>query len=51
MENKKYVSVGLTENCYQKIKELAQENSCSIPGYIRQLVQVHLRELEQKKHT
>ena len=51
MEKKKYVSVGLTEECYEKIKELAQENSYSIPGYIRQLVRVHLRELERAKKT
>ena len=49
MEKKKYVSVGLTEECYEKIKELAQENSYSIPGYICQLVRVHLRELERAK--
>ena len=45
---KKRVTLTLTLPCYQKIKALAQENQYSIPGYIRQVLRLHLRELGQK---
>ena len=45
---KKRVTLTLTMACYQKIKTLAQENQYSLPGYIRQVLRVHLREFEEK---
>ena len=50
MEGKqtKRICLSLTEDCYRELKELAQKNSYSLPGYVRQLVRVHLRELEKK---
>ena len=41
------VCLTLTEETYQQINNLAQENSYSLPGYIRQLIRLHLRELER----
>ena len=46
---KKAVQVLLSNDCYEKVKTLAQENAYSLSGYIRQLIHVHLRELEQNK--
>ena len=50
MEGKqtKRICLSLTEDCYRELKELAQKNSYSLPEYVRQLVRVHLRELEKK---
>ena len=47
-QEKKQISLILDESCYRKIKSLAKENQYSLSGYIRQVLRVHLRELESE---
>lgn len=44
---KKAVSVLLPLNRYQRLKELAGQAGYTLPGYIRQVLRVHLRYLDQ----
>ena len=46
---KKRVPLLLEENEYWSIRQLAEENQYSLPGYIRQILRVHLRELEHRQ--
>ena len=43
---KKTVSLGLPEECYDKIKELADDTYRTVPSYIRMIVYNYLRRLE-----
>lgn len=44
---KKPVSLGLPEECYDKIKELADDTNRTVPSYIRMIVYNYLRRLER----
>lgn len=44
---KKTVSLGLPEECYVKIKELADDTYRSVPSYIRMIVYNYLRRLDK----
>ena len=44
---KKTVSLGLPEECYDKIKELADDTYRTVPSYIRMIVYNDLRRLER----
>ena len=44
---KKIVRLGLPEECYNKIKELADDTCRSVPSYIRMIVYNYLRRLDQ----
>ncbi len=44
---KKIVSLGLPEECYNQIKELAEDNYRTVPSYIRMIVYNYLRRLER----
>ena len=44
---KKTVSLGLPEECYDKIKELADDTYRTVPSYIRMIVYNYLRRLER----
>lgn len=46
-EPTKTVSVSLTESLHAQLKILAKDSCRSLPGYIRQTLKEHLRELEQ----
>ena len=46
-EPKKAVSVLLPLNRYQRLKDLASQTGYTLPGYIRQVLRVHLRYLDQ----
>ena len=48
---KKTVSLGLPEECYDKIKELAEENFRTVPSYIRMIVYNYLRRGEHPDTT
>ena len=43
---KKTVTLGLPEECYNKIKELADETCRSVPSYIRMVLYAYLRRLD-----
>ena len=43
---KKTVSLGLPEECYDKIKDLAHDTYRTVPSYIRMIVYNYLRRLE-----
>ena len=44
---KKTVSLGLPEECYVKIKELADDTYRTVPSYIRMIVYNYLRRLDK----
>ncbi len=44
---KKTVSLGLPEECYDKIKELADDTYRTVPSYIRMIVYNYLRQLDR----
>ena len=44
---KKTVSLGLPEECYDKIKELADDTYRTVPSYIRMIVYNYLRRLDK----
>lgn len=44
---KKTVSLGLPEECYHKIKGLADDTYRTVPSYIRMIVYNHLRHLDK----
>ncbi len=44
---KKIVSLGLPEECYDKIKELADDTYRTVPSYIRMIVYNYLRQLDK----
>ena len=44
---KKIVSLGLPEECYDKIKELADDTYRTVPSYIRMIVYHYLRQLDK----
>ena len=46
-EPQKKVSLALPESLYDQLKLLAQENGYTLPGYIRQRLKIHIRELEK----
>ena len=48
---KKTVHLGLPEECYDKIKELADDTYRSVPSYIRMIVYNYLRRLEKSDLT
>ena len=48
---KKTVYLGLPEECYDKIKELADDTYRSVPSYIRMIVYNYLRRLEKSDLT
>ena len=48
---KKTVSLGLPEECYEKIKELANDTYRSVPSYIRMVIYNYLRHLEKTDQT
>ena len=43
---KKTVVLGLPEECYHKIKALAEDNYRTVPSYIRMIVYNYLRRLD-----
>ena len=43
---KKIVSLGLPEECYDKIKELADDTYRTVPSYLRMVVYNYLRRVE-----
>ena len=45
-EPKKTVAVSMPTELHAQLKELARENCYSLPGYIRHILLVHLREKE-----
>ena len=45
---KKKVSVSMPPELYEQLKILAKENCYSLPGYIRQILKVHIREQGDK---
>lgn len=44
---KKIVSLGLPEECYDKIKALADDTYRTVPSYIRMIVYNYLRRLDK----
>lgn len=44
---KKTVALGLSEESYHKIKELADETCRTVPNYIRRIVSNYLHRLEK----
>lgn len=48
---KKTVRLGLPEECYGKIKELADDTYRTVPSYIRMIVYNYLRRLEKSDTT
>lgn len=48
---KKTVHLGLPEECYDKIKELADDTYRSVPSYIRMIVYNYLRRLDRPDTT
>lgn len=44
---KKTVALGLPEECYVKIKELADDTCRTVPSYIRMIVYNYLRRLDK----
>ena len=48
---KKTVSLGLPEECYDKIKELANDTYRTVPSYIRMIVYNYLRRKEHSDTT
>ena len=48
---KKTVSLGLPEECYAQIKELAADTCRTVPSYIRMIVYNYLRRLERRDTT
>ena len=48
---KKLVSLGLPEECYDKIKELANDTYRTVPSYIRMIVYNYLRHLDRSDST
>lgn len=47
-EHKKKVSVSMPRELYEQLKILARENCYTLPGYIRQILRVHIRERGDK---
>ena len=47
-EPRKIVSLALPQDLYDQLKLLADENCYTLPGYIRQLLRVHIREQEDQ---
>ena len=45
---KKKVGVSMPLEQYEQLKILAKENCYSLPGYIRQILKVHIREQGDK---
>ena len=48
---KKTVSLGLPEECYDKIKALADDTYRTVPSYIRMIVYNYLRRMEHSDTT
>lgn len=48
---KKTVSLGLPEECYDKIKELADDTYRTVPSYLRMVVYNYLRRVEHPDTT
>ena len=48
---KKTVALGLPEECYDKIKKLADDTYRSVPSYIRMIIYNYLRRLEKSDLT
>ena len=44
---KKTVALGLPEDCYNKIKNLAEDTYRTVPSYIRMIVYNYLRRLDK----
>jgi len=47
-ECKKKVSVSMPRELYEQLKILAQENCYTVPGYIRQILKIHVRRQADK---
>lgn len=47
-QNRKTVAVTMPRELYEQLKLLAAENCYTLPGYIRQLLRVHVREQEDQ---
>ena len=45
-ESKKTVALGLPKECYDQIKELADDTYRTVPSYIRMIVYNYLRRLD-----
>lgn len=43
-DSTKKVSVSMPQELYEQLKILAKENCYTLPGYIRQILKVHVRE-------
>lgn len=48
---KKTVALGLPEECYNKIKGLADDTCRTVPSYIRMIVYNYLRRLDKSDPT
>jgi len=44
---KKTVALGLPEECYKQIKELADDTYRTVPSYIRMIIYNYLRRLDR----
>jgi len=42
-EPRKTISLVMPQELYDQLKELAQENCYTLPGYIRQILKIHIR--------
>ena len=49
--SKKKVSVSMPPELYEQLKILAKENCYTLPGYIRQILKVHIREQADKSRS
>lgn len=47
-EKRKKVSVSMPQELYEQLKILAKENCYTVPGYIRQILKVHVRRQADK---
>lgn len=45
---KKKVSVSMPQELYEQLKILAKENCYTVPGYIRQILKIHVRRQADK---
>ena len=45
---KKKVGVSMPQELYEQVKLLAKENCYTVPGYIRQILNIHVRRQADK---
>ena len=48
---KKTISLELPQDCYDKLKGLANDTYRTVPGYIRMIIYNYLRRLDSTKQT